>query len=101
MVLMHTQPNLFQVVEDAGREFQGGPEQALVSIAKAELALTRGKVDAALTVLRYCALSCCTFAYCSSVQHLSSIQDSSSVMAVSSMLQQRLSQAKQKVSCVP
>ncbi len=42
-----------QVIEDAGRDFQGGPEQALVTIAKSQLALARGEVDAALTLLRH------------------------------------------------
>ena len=42
----------FQVIEDAGREFLGGPEQALVAIARAELSLARGDADAALSVLK-------------------------------------------------
>ncbi len=42
-----------QVIEDAGREFQGGPEQALVTIAKSQLALKRGDVDTALALLRH------------------------------------------------
>jgi len=41
------------VIEDAAREFQGGPEQALVTIAKSQLALKRGDVDAALALLRH------------------------------------------------
>ena len=41
-----------QVIEDAAREFQGGPEQALVIIARSQLALARGEVDAALALLR-------------------------------------------------
>ena len=41
------------MIEDAGREFQGGPEQALVAIAKSQLALAKGEVDAALTLLRH------------------------------------------------
>ena len=47
-----------QVLEDAGREFQAGPEQALVAIAKAELAIARSEVDAALTLLRSYAHNC-------------------------------------------
>ncbi len=42
-----------QVIEDAAREFQGGPEQALVTIAKSQLALKRGNVDTALALLRH------------------------------------------------
>lgn len=41
-----------QVIEDAGREFLGGPEQALVAIAKADLSLARGEADAALAILK-------------------------------------------------
>ena len=41
------------MIEDAAREFQGGPEQALVTIAKSQLALKRGDVDAALALLRH------------------------------------------------
>ncbi|DBB04932.1 TPA: hypothetical protein ACH3X3_010212 [Trebouxia sp. C0006] len=45
-------PEATKVIEDAAREFQGGPEQALVTIAKSQLALKRGDVDAALALLR-------------------------------------------------
>lgn len=41
------------MIEDAAREFQGGPEQALVIIAKSQLALKRGDVDVALALLRH------------------------------------------------
>lgn len=40
------------MIEDAAREFQGGPEQALVTIVKSQLALKRGEVDTALALLR-------------------------------------------------
>lgn len=40
------------MIEDAGREFLGSPEQALVAIAKAELSLARGEADAALSMLK-------------------------------------------------
>ena len=51
---MHTDRcTVVQVIEDAGREFLGGPEQALVAIAKAELSLARGEADAALSILMY------------------------------------------------
>ena len=41
-----------QVIEDAGREFLGGPEQALLAIARAELSLARGDADAAFSMLK-------------------------------------------------
>ena len=41
-----------QVLEDASREFQGGPEHALVTTAKADLALVKGNVDEALALLQ-------------------------------------------------
>ncbi|KAA6420554.1 MAG: tetratricopeptide repeat 21B [Trebouxia sp. A1-2] len=47
-------PEATKVIEDAAREFQGGPEQALVTIAKSQLALKRGDVDTALALLRHC-----------------------------------------------
>ena len=40
-----------QVLEDASREFQG-PEYALVTTAKADLALAKGDVDEALMLLQ-------------------------------------------------
>lgn len=40
-----------QVLEDASREFQG-PEYALVTTSKADLALAKGDVDEALTLLQ-------------------------------------------------
>ena len=43
---------ILQIVEDAGREFQGASEQALVTIAKAQLALARGDIDTALSLLK-------------------------------------------------
>lgn len=41
-----------QVLEDASREFQGGPDHALVITAKADLALAKGNVDEALVLLQ-------------------------------------------------
>ena len=41
-----------QILEDASREFQGDPQYGLVTIAKAKLALARGKADEALTLLQ-------------------------------------------------
>lgn len=40
------------MLEDAGRDFQGSPEQALVLIAKGQLATAQGDVEAALRHLR-------------------------------------------------
>lgn len=62
-----------QVIEDAAREFQGCPEQALVSIARSQLALARGEVDAALALLRHvlhltAASHLCTPHFCTLLQ---------------------------------
>lgn len=46
------QPEAAKLMQDAVMEFEGTPEELRINIANADLAINRGDIDGALTVLR-------------------------------------------------
>lgn len=46
------QPEAAKIMQDAVMEFEGTPEELRINIANADLAINRGDIDGALTMLR-------------------------------------------------
>lgn len=46
------QPEAAKIMQDAVMEFEGTPEELRINIANADLAIGRGDIDGALTMLR-------------------------------------------------